>query len=266
MGGPCTPWVTLAETQAVADADGLDEDLLGEMIVVASEILYKLSARQFAGECTDVVRPLQRWYATEGGFGAAWSNWRAWWGVHACGRPPERAGGCGPLSEITLGVYPLRAITEVRIDGHVIDPTTYRIDDHRWLVRIDQTGPQSFPCCQDLIRDPLTDLNTFQVTDQWGSAPPTSGVVAAKVLAIELTKGASGSPCNLPQRVLSLQQQGASFTLLDPLTFLDQGKTGIYLVDLFLHTVNPNRLQRRASVISPDIPRPVRRTSTVPGS
>lgn len=270
MGGPCTPWVTLAETQASPDAEGLDEDLLDEMIIVASEILYKLSARQYPGVCTDTVLPLQRWYQTDGnlGFPPGWQNWRSWWGVHSytCGRPPERAGGCGPLSEITLGVYPLRTIIEVRIDGHVIDPTTYRIDDHRWLVRVDQTGPTSWPCCNSLDRDPLTDVGTFQVIDQWGSAPPTSGVRAAKTLAIELAKGASGGNCQLPQRVLTLQSQGVNYTLLDPLTFLDNGQTGIYLVDLFLHTVNPNKLARRATVLSPDVGRPVRRTSTIPGS
>jgi hypothetical protein len=270
VGGPCTPWVTLAEAQEVPDADKLDPDLLDEMCTVASEILYKLSGRQYAGVCTDTVLPLQRWYNIEGNqyFSPAWTNWRSWWGVHnyACGRPPERAGGCGPLSEITLGVYPLRTIVEVRIDGQVIDPTTYRIDDHRWLVRVDQTGPQSWPCCSNLAADPLTDLNTFQVIDTWGTAPPVSGVRAAKRLAIELAKGESGEPCNLPQRVLTLQMQGVNYTLLDPLTFLDEGKTGIYLVDLFLHAVNPNGLARRASVLSPDIRRPVRRASTIPGS
>jgi hypothetical protein len=267
VGGPCTPWVTLAETQQVPDAQDLDEDLLEEMIVVSSEILYRLSGSQFAGECTDTVLPLQRWYtANNGALPAGWGDWRAWWGIHTCGRPPERAGGCGPLSEITLGVYPLRAITEVRIDGTVIDPTTYRIDDRRWLVRVDQTGPSSWPCCSDISRDPLAEFGAFQVVDEWGQAPPVSGVRAAKRLAIELTKSESGSNCNLPQRVMNLQMQGASYALLDPLTFLDKGRTGITIVDYFLRSVNPAGLQRRAQVISPDVPRPVRRTSTVPGS
>jgi len=59
---------------------------------------------------------------------------------------------------------------------------------------------------------------------------------------------------------------GASYTLLDPLTFLDKGRTGVYYVDLFLAAVNPAGLIRRAQVISSDIRRPVRRTAVTPGS
>lgn len=268
MGGPCSPWVTLEYVQESPNSDGLDDTLLSNMIDVAGELLYALSGRQYAGVCTDVVLPLRRWYDVEGdqNFPSSAYGWRSMWGVHSCGRPPERAGGCGPLSEITLGAYPVRQVTEVRIDGQVIDPTTYRVDDHRWLVRIDQTGPTSWPCCQSLDLNPLVDLDTFQVTFEWGMAPPVAGVEAARQLAIELAKGASGNPCNLPQRVLSLTVPGATYTMLDPLTFLDKGRTGLYFVDLFLRAVNPYGLARRSSVISPDIRRPVRRTSTIPGS
>jgi hypothetical protein len=267
MSGPCTPWVTLGEVQALPDATGLDDAVLVEMIDVASEVLYVLSARQYPGVCVDEVLPLRRWYNVESNFAfpPSFATWRNWWGVHSCGRPPERAGGCGPLSELTLGAYPLRSIVEVKIDGEVIDPATYRIDDHRWLVRVDQTGI-GFPCCQALDRDPETEVGTFRVQFEWGQAPPRSGVIAASVLAIELAKSVSGNPCNLPQRVLNLQTQGVSYTLLDPLTFLDNGQTGLYLVDLFLAAANPKKLRRRPSVISPDFRRPVRRTNTTPGS
>ena len=46
-----------------------------------------------------------------------------------------------------------------------------------------------------------------------------------------------------------------SWTLLDPQDFLDKGRTGIYQVDLFLRTVNPDGARLRARVFSPDIPR-----------
>jgi hypothetical protein len=268
MAGPCSPWVTSAEVLATPSAEGLDAGLVDEMILVAGEVLYSLSGQQYAGVCSDVVRPLQRWFALDGGqfgFPPGWQSWRNWWGVHSCGLPPSRAGGCGPLSEITLGAYPLREIIEVRIDGIVIDPTTYRIDDRRYLVRVDQTG-ETFPCCQNLAADPTVDVNTFQVAFEWGQAPPTSGRRACIRLATELAKAESGNPCNLPERVLNLQSQGISFALIDPQTFLDKSRVGIYLVDLFLAAVNPHGLRRRSTVISPDIPRPVRRTSTSPGS
>ena len=42
----------------------------------------------------------------------------------------------------------------------------------------------------------------------------------------------------------------------DPLSFLDRGEVGIYEVDLWLRSVNPHRLQRRASVMRADSPKP----------
>lgn len=263
MGGPCTPWVTVAETQTVPGADRLSADLLQEGIDVASGSLYRRSGRQFSGVCTDVVRPLKRLYVTEN---APW--WFQWmWSdgptVHTCGRPPSRNCGCGPLPEITLGAGPIRQILEVRIDGAVLDPSAYRVDDRRWLVRIDG---DSFPCCQNLAKDPLTDDDTFQVTFEWGEAPPVGGTVAAKVLAVEIAKMLAGGPCQLPQRLQNVTFNGSSYTLLDPMAFLDNGLTGIYVVDLFLTDVNPHKLQRRSTVISPDITRPVRRTAVAPGS
>lgn len=264
MSGPCTAWVTLGEVQAQPGAENLSDLALLEAIDVASELLYRFSGRQFAGECSDVVLPLKRFYNVGGGFPSAWWYWRSWWGYHTCGRPPQRAGGCSGLPELTLGAYPVREVQEVRIDGLVVDPTFYRVDDRRWLVWIDQTG--DFGCCHNLAADPMTDLDTFQVTFTWGQAPPTAGVVAARTLAIELARANANLSCSLPQRVTSVTMQSISYVLLDPMAFLDKGRTGIYSVDLFLNAVNPHSLARRSTVISPDFPRPVRRAGTVPGS
>ena len=38
----------------------------------------------------------------------------------------------------------------------------------------------------------------------------------------------------------------------DPLLFLDKGQVGIYEVDLWVKSVNPARLQRRAAVYRAD--------------
>jgi len=269
MGGPCSDWVTLGEVQADPRAvtqagDPLDPALLARMISAASEILWALSGRQFAGVCSDVVRPLRRYYNVSGDVWG-WGLWR-WQGTaFVCSRPPERSGGCGSLSEITLGGYPVREVIEVRVDGAVLDPSAYRVDDHRWLVRTAPDGT-GWPCCQQLQNDPLTDRDTFQVTFTYGQAPPAAGVEACKAWAIELAKGASGGPCSLPERVQSVVFQGGSYTIIDPMLFLADGRTGVYLVDEFLRAFNPGGVMRRPSVVSPDIPRPVRRTATGPGS
>lgn len=265
MGGPCTPWVTLDEVQGTPGAQDIDADVLQTALEVASGSLWRRSGRQYSGVCSDTVRPLRRMYALDGGLGG-WAplwGWRDGINAHSCGYPPNRNCGCGPLPEITLGAYPIRDIIEVRIDGAVLDPAAYRVDDRRWLVRIDG---QSWPCCSDLSKNPLTDPNTFQVTFEWGQSPPPGGTVAARVLAVEIGKMLTGSDCDLPRRLQNVTFNGSSYTLLDPMNFLNDGLTGIYIVDLFLTDVNPHKLQRRSSVISPDIPRPVRRTAVAPGS
>jgi hypothetical protein len=262
VGGPCTAWVTVGELQTLPGATDIDAGVLADAIDVAGELLYRLSARQFPGVCNDVVRPLRREYSTDGTLGRWW--WRDGILGHSCGYPPSRDCGCGPLPEITLGAYPIREIIEVRIDGAVLSPSAYRVDDRRWLVRIDG---QAFPCCQRLDLDPLTDLDTFQVTFSWGQPPPAAGVAAVKIFALEIAKMLGGDQsCMLPQRLQNIVTAGGTYALLDPMTFLNDGLTGIYLVDAFIKAVNPNRLQRRSSVISPDIGRPVRRTAVAPGS
>lgn len=270
LNGPCSPWVTVGEASADpravrADGSPLPPGLLAEKIDVASELLYRLSGRQYAGQCTDVVRPTARWYRTDM---LPWSRWTyAAWPRTAdsfTALNPHRYAGATALQEITLGAYPLRDIIEVRVNGSVVDSATYRIDDRRWLVNLDLTAP--WPNIQSLELDPLTDDNTFQVTFAYGQAPPRMGVAACKRYAIELAKGAVGDPCAIPERVLSLQMPGASYTIVDAFTFLGEGLTGLYEVDSFLKAVNPNGLKRKSAVYSPDIPRPVRRTSTVPGS
>jgi tetrahydromethanopterin S-methyltransferase subunit B len=46
-----------------------------------------------------------------------------------------------------------------------------------------------------------------------------------------------------------------SYTLLDSQDFIDDMRTGIYAVDLFLKSVNPDKARAKARVFTPDIPR-----------
>src|SRR5690606_3831730 len=101
----------------------------------------------------------------------------------------------------------------------------------------------------------------FEVTYTYGSPPPVAGRMAARMLAIEFAKLWSGDEeCSLPTRVTSVSRQGITFTILDSQDFIDDLRTGVYAVDLFLKSVNPNRAQAKAKVFSIDIPRPKRVT------
>lgn len=56
-------------------------------------------------------------------------------------------------------------------------------------------------------------------------------------LAEEYVKSACGQACALPERVTSISRQGASWTILDPQDFLQDGLTGIGPIDQWLATV-----------------------------
>lgn len=60
---------------------------------------------------------------------------------------------------------------------------------------------------------------------------------AARRLAEEYVKAARGLACALPERVTSITRQGASWTVLDPLDFLEDGLTGIGPIDGWLAVV-----------------------------
>ena len=108
----------------------------------------------------------------------------------------------------------------------------------------------------------LDEDGTFEVTFVYGTPPPPAGREAAADLACELLKGWTGGECNLPRRLTSITRQGVTMALLDPFQFLNEGKVGVYTVDLFLKTYNPGGLHRRAAVMSPDIRRSNRRVDT----
>lgn len=66
---------------------------------------------------------------------------------------------------------------------------------------------------------------------------PAGADLATSRLAEEYLKAYQGQKCSLPERVTSVSRQGASWTILDPLDFLQDGLTGIGPVDQWLARV-----------------------------
>jgi hypothetical protein len=88
-----------------------------------------------------------------------------------------------------------------------------------------------------------------------------AGKMAARTLAMEFAKlWAGDDDCQLPQRITSVSRQGVSFTILDNQEFIEELRTGLYAVDLFLKTTNPDNARRKSKVFSPDAPRARRYT------
>lgn len=271
MGAPrtgvCSPWATTNDLCGPCDDYAVNAIKMGDALQVASDVLFERSGRQWAGECSAVVRPCarsvdsDRWahhgmgLAVEAGWG-----WNRSWGFCACNRPATRQCSCSGLSEITLGALPVTGINEIKIDGDILAPASYRIDDHRWLVRLDG---ESWPCCQDMSLD-VTEDDTWQVDFDYGLAPPAAGVRAAATLACELYKACDPElvgQCQLPARVQQVARQGITVSMMNSLLF-QQGVIGLWDVDLFLTTYNPAKLQRPSTVLSPDLGRRVRRAGT----
>lgn len=152
-----------------------------------------------------------------------------------------------PQNELRLRGQPVRSITSISIDGTVIDSLGYQLVNSG-LVRSVSGTWSSYICGSGV-----------EVSYTYGVAPPALGHAAARLLANELLKSlVDPSSCGLPDRVTSITREGISMAILDPQDFLDKGRTGLYLVDLFLKSVNPYGARKRARVFSPDTPRAFR--------
>jgi hypothetical protein len=211
----------------------------------ASELLFQYSGRQYFGLGTkEGARPpcrngcgcgqvLSRGHVVPG-------PWWSWYGSD---------GACEP-SRVLLSGYPVRQITEVKIDGAVLDPDEYGLYRWRWLVR---KNDGVWPRCQNLSLDD-TEEGTWSVTYTYGQDPPIAGQLAAMELACELYKACGGGDCALPKGVTRVIRQGV---VIEKLAFaawgLQQGiwKTGLTRVDAFLNMANPHGIQRRATIWSP---------------
>lgn len=281
-GGACQPWVAATDVAAqrsvaaaiakaalpAGDAAGMCQ----QAARAASDILYELSGRMFTGACGPVtIRPVSR--PTDGdfrgslgsmGYFSSWGSCGVGASSYGFGETGARSHyGCSNPPEIELGVYPVTTITEVKIDGVVIPADEYLLADFRTLVRMlpaadaPATQRYGFPTCQRLDL-PDTEPGTFSVTMLYGQPPPAGGVAAALALAEFLILPSLGDCSKFPTRVTNITRQGVSAQVASVMDIVKDGKTGVYPADLWLMSVNPNKLARPAAVWSPDTGRPRR--------
>ena len=235
QGGPCSMW---ANVEDISDCCNLpdtfdpaaDAAALLSSMVAASEVLYFASGKQYAGSCERTVRACENdtcpccQVLSRGHIVLPWSGFD--WGICTC----------SSQWRLKLAGYATE-IVEVDINGSIVDPSEYELEEHRWLVRVDGTV---WPC-QTLV------------TYIYGKTPPEFGRLAALALACEVFKSCSGSDdCALPTGVTRVTRQGITIER----TFLQRDqhgvwRTGIAAVDLFLNMVNPAGLSRRGTVWSP---------------
>lgn len=246
-----------------ADWEALDPATQDRALALASSTLNRLTGYRVGG-CPILVRPCKAscaegWpsYAAmygSGGSSAGFSpvNYGGVW-VNSCGC--STACGCSALCEINLP-GPVGEVYEVTLDGQVVNPDNYRVDNGTKLVWV---GVEEcpWPTCQDLAA-PLTEANTFGI-EYLNSYPVDAlGAYAAAILAMEYAKACTGAKCRLPAGVTSVSRQGVSFEITSGA--FPGGMTGIREVDTYIALWNPEGLRQSASVWFPgkDTPRVTR--------
>jgi hypothetical protein len=279
VSGPCSPWITGQDVANCATVNYNDQPYLFDTVAVqASDALYEISGRQFPGVCERTVRPCSQkcgcpWYSGPASYGFSpffwtgtpWGFAGGWWWWNESG---DRF-GCTPLSKVRLAGYPVRAITNVIIDGTVLpefDTVTgsrnWRLDKRRYLIRMDQppvapatlATPQFWPGCQNLSLD-ADQPGTFEITYEWGQAVPSLGKAAAVELANQLWLSCGGAECSLPAGVAKVTRQGIEIERGLLANWMDPAKpTGLVALDTFLTAYwGQKRGGRRSAVWSPDL-------------
>lgn len=176
-----------------------------------------------------------------------------WYNI-ACGSCGDFC-GCSYTPTLRLP-GPVESVSEVTIDGVVLDPAAYRVDANSLLVRLDGAR---WPTCQNMAAA-LGEPDTWGITYTYGIPVPVGGQIAAGVLAQELAKAAcSDKTCALPQRIQSITREGVSI-IMDAFDDLAKGGTGIWFIDSWVTSVT--QAPQRSQVYSPDVRRDRFRTTT----
>jgi hypothetical protein len=265
--GPCQNWTPLCDDFPENPTDP-QQQLIFAAVQAATEVLWERTHRRF-GLCSMPLRPCRRDCANAP---AGWQDYsgygwpfpvldRGVWvnlGCRGCGT------GCSCTSvSVTRLPSPVAEVTEVKIDGAALDPASYRVDDWRWLVRLDG----EWPSCQDLTKAD-TEAGTWSVTASYGEVVPTLGSLAVGQLAFEIYKACPGSgssgDCALPSAtVRQITRQGVTKVFFDAATAFKGGTVGLYFPDLFVATYNPGG-HRQAKVYDIDRPK-ASNVGSIPG-
>lgn len=214
----CTPWITSDDlVSCVGTSTNTQVDAA---IAAASDVLFLRVGRSFPGSCLETVtiRPYDTWGYGESVFGG-------------CG---------GVLDRLTLGGYPVTAINSVTVDGVLLDPAKYRVDDYRWLKLkpLVQFGPPLPWAYREVV-----------VEFTYGIGPPPEGIRAATSLACEYLKALADDPsCALSPQVTRVDRQGISIDLSEP-----GAVENLPDVKAFLDDWNAARVSEPAVIISPDV-------------
>lgn len=256
------PWI--ADTDLPADRPALPAgESWAAVCGVVSELLYALSGRRWGGSTTRTVElegpPRRGWLLRDPPITDGWLGGSLGGSLLEAAYDDIITGGTGPLAPwlgsawaadarwtpgLRLPDYPVTAVSSVTMpDGTIADPATYRLAGRRYLERVQDSGYRGWPVCGGIT-----------VAYTCGEAPPQGGVEAAKALALQIGYALAGSDaCALPGNVTQIVRQGTTMTLESMSSLIAAGRTGVYLTDLWVRSVNPDGRRRRSRAWSPDV-------------
>lgn len=205
-----------------------DEDRT-EALDDAADLVWHLTGRVVHGICSATIRP--------------------------CGPHPCPSGNCY-LPVIHLE-YPVVEITEVKIDGAVLDPAEYRVDEGCQLVRLRDTVTRrndGWPAYQHLDL-PATEPDTFEITYTFGRPVPSLIRRATLEVADDLAKDILGGQPSSLRGAVSATSQGTSVRLrADAVGERAQAEAEAFpFLRKAMMTYNPDRRLRPTLVYSPDL-------------
>ena len=237
--------------------DYADSEYAYEAVKTASQLLWSLSGRKYSGITTVTEKYICASRAYR--LGQSSKNYTAELVQGQVYNIPfdefddyaeMTTDGMSPSSRLRLRGRPVQQVHSVRDrTGQIVSPSRYYLVDHSTLQA--RSGVPWTPC-------------NIEVTYSYGSPAPALGRAAARVLATEFVKLWNGDECDLPSRVTSVARQGVSYTILDNQDFIDDMRTGLYVVDLFLKSVNPDKARAKSRVFSVDVPRARRMVAKPP--
>jgi hypothetical protein len=226
----CAPWATPEDLPG--DLPALPTGVTwGDLLLWATEVLWALSGRRWSGTADGGCEASAELHPEPSG--CAWRTSAGWPGLWP-GPHYVSAGN----AVVQLPHDETTEVTSVVVAGGAF--SSWR-QEGAWLFRTDGLDWRG---------------HSVVITYRWGLAPPALGVRQCVVLALEFGRALAGdAKCRLPKRTTNVTRQGVSMTLIDPQTFLKDGKTGLTDVDLWLASVNPKASPERGSAWSPDLPR-----------
>lgn len=261
-------WPDPSVIEPAQDATPEEVALLEQRVEIALGLgwstLQTLTAYQIA-VCPITVRPSGQGCAhgsyfiapVEGPAGAPFwplvrnGQWVNVWCGHA------NACSCDRVDAVILP-GPVGAIESVIVNGEVLDPEVYRVDNGNQLVREDG---ERWPLCQNFNR-PIGEQDTFAVTYYHGSTADLLVQFAAGVLADEYLKAlVNPNECRLPAGTTQVVRQGISYEVQTSL--FENGRTGIAEVDSVIQRFNPFGQRVPPSIFSLDR-RPARMQTIAP--